>query len=123
MARRDDNDSSQKLKVRAHSAETNTTAIVEIHLQGLFFFQDKNGEVLQSCGSIYLNVFSFLLFQVTIYCQGFRLPFTLPLGPSPDYKTRDITAWNLFPEIASQIAQEDQCKCYLYVCLMNKQSV
>ncbi|NWZ33983.1 VIT1 protein, partial [Brachypodius atriceps] len=49
--------------------------------------------------------------EVTLYCQGFRLPFTLPLGPSPDYETRDITAWNLFPEIASQIAQEDQSTC------------
>ncbi|XP_062353542.1 vitellogenin-1-like [Cinclus cinclus] len=49
--------------------------------------------------------------EVTLYCQGFRLPFTLPLGPSPAYETRDITAWNLFPEIASQIAQEDQSTC------------
>ncbi|NWW61754.1 VIT1 protein, partial [Ifrita kowaldi] len=49
--------------------------------------------------------------DVTLYCQGFRLPFTLPLGPSPAYETRDITAWNLFPEIASQIAQEDQSTC------------
>ncbi|XP_066049216.1 vitellogenin-1-like [Chamaea fasciata] len=49
--------------------------------------------------------------EVTLYCQGLRLPFTLPLGPSPDYETRDITAWNLFPEIASQIAQEDQSTC------------
>ncbi|NXP62766.1 VIT1 protein, partial [Chloropsis cyanopogon] len=49
--------------------------------------------------------------EVTFYCQGFRLPFTLPLGPSPAYETRDITAWNLFPEIASQIAQEDQSTC------------
>uniref|UniRef100_A0A8C3R4C4 Phosvitin n=1 Tax=Cyanoderma ruficeps TaxID=181631 RepID=A0A8C3R4C4_9PASS len=49
--------------------------------------------------------------EVTLYCQGFRLPFTLPLGPSPDYETRDITAWNLFPKIASQIAQEDQSTC------------
>ncbi|KAJ7410124.1 hypothetical protein WISP_110911 [Willisornis vidua] len=48
---------------------------------------------------------------VTLYCQALRLPFTLPLGPSPTYKTRDITAWNLFPEIASQIAQEDQSTC------------
>ncbi|XP_068879342.1 vitellogenin-1-like isoform X2 [Aphelocoma coerulescens] len=49
--------------------------------------------------------------EVTLYCQGFRLPFTLPLGPSSAYETRDITAWNLFPEIASQIAQEDQSTC------------
>ncbi|NXD91120.1 VIT1 protein, partial [Chaetorhynchus papuensis] len=49
--------------------------------------------------------------EVTLYCQGLRLPFTLPLGPSPAYETRDITAWNLFPEIASQIAQEDQSTC------------
>ncbi|XP_014727674.1 PREDICTED: vitellogenin-1-like [Sturnus vulgaris] len=49
--------------------------------------------------------------EVTLYCQGFRLPFTLPSGPSPAYETRDITAWNLFPEIASQIAQEDQSTC------------
>ncbi|NXU44983.1 VIT1 protein, partial [Drymodes brunneopygia] len=49
--------------------------------------------------------------EVTLYCQGFRLPFTLPLGPSPAYESRDITAWNLFPEIASQIAQEDQSTC------------
>ncbi|NXF79640.1 VIT1 protein, partial [Sclerurus mexicanus] len=48
---------------------------------------------------------------VTLYCQALRLPFTLPLGPSPTYETRDITAWNLFPEIASQIAQEDQSTC------------
>ncbi|NWQ60813.1 VIT1 protein, partial [Neopipo cinnamomea] len=48
---------------------------------------------------------------VTLYCQALRLPFTLPLGPSPPYETRDITAWNLFPEIASQIAQEDQSTC------------
>ncbi|XP_009082603.1 PREDICTED: vitellogenin-1-like [Acanthisitta chloris] len=48
---------------------------------------------------------------VTLYCQALRLPFTLPLGPSPNYETRDITAWNLFPEIASQIAQEDQSTC------------
>ncbi|NWR47910.1 VIT1 protein, partial [Regulus satrapa] len=49
--------------------------------------------------------------EVTLYCQGFRLPFTLPLGLSPAYESRDITAWNLFPEIASQIAQEDQSTC------------
>ncbi|NXS36607.1 VIT1 protein, partial [Pomatostomus ruficeps] len=49
--------------------------------------------------------------EVTLYCQAFRLPFTLPLGPSPAYETQDITAWNLFPEIASQIAQEDQSTC------------
>ncbi|NXV57522.1 VIT1 protein, partial [Molothrus ater] len=49
--------------------------------------------------------------EVTLYCQGFRLPFSLPLGPSPAYETRDITAWNLLPEIASQIAQEDQSTC------------
>ncbi|NXI11782.1 VIT1 protein, partial [Irena cyanogastra] len=49
--------------------------------------------------------------EVTLYCQGFRLPFTLPLGPAPAYETRDITAWNLFPAIASQIAQEDQSTC------------
>ncbi|NXH03722.1 VIT1 protein, partial [Loxia leucoptera] len=49
--------------------------------------------------------------EVTLYCQGSRLPFTLPLGPSPAYETRDITAWNLFSEIASQIAQEDQSTC------------
>ncbi|NWS15736.1 VIT1 protein, partial [Pachyramphus minor] len=48
---------------------------------------------------------------VTLYCQALRLPFTLPLGPSPAYETRDITAWNLFPEIASQIAKEDQSTC------------
>ncbi|NWU15716.1 VIT1 protein, partial [Cephalopterus ornatus] len=48
---------------------------------------------------------------VTLYCQALRLPFTLPLGPSPAYETRGITAWNLFPEIASQIAQEDQSTC------------
>ncbi|NWI52084.1 VIT1 protein, partial [Calyptomena viridis] len=48
---------------------------------------------------------------VTLYCQALRLPFTLPLGASPTYETRDITAWNLFPEIASQIAQEDQSTC------------
>ena len=48
------------------------------------------------------------------------MPFTLPLGPPPSYETQDITAWNLFPEIVSQIAQEDQCKYYLYACLMNK---
>ncbi|KAF2984413.1 hypothetical protein EK904_003357, partial [Melospiza melodia maxima] len=49
--------------------------------------------------------------EVTLYCQGFRLPFTLPLGPSPAYETQDITAWNLLPAIASQIAQEDQSTC------------
>ncbi|NXY64015.1 VIT1 protein, partial [Callaeas wilsoni] len=49
--------------------------------------------------------------EVTVYCQGLRLPFTLPLGSSPSYETRDITAWNLFPAIASQIAQEDQSTC------------
>uniref|UniRef100_A0A8C4V6Y0 Phosvitin n=1 Tax=Falco tinnunculus TaxID=100819 RepID=A0A8C4V6Y0_FALTI len=48
---------------------------------------------------------------VTLYYQALRMPFTLPLGPSPPYETRDITAWNLFPEIASQIAQEDQSTC------------
>uniref|UniRef100_A0A8C0F8J8 Phosvitin n=1 Tax=Bubo bubo TaxID=30461 RepID=A0A8C0F8J8_BUBBB len=48
---------------------------------------------------------------ITLYYQALRMPFTLPLGPSPTYKTRDITAWNLFPEIASQIAQEDQSTC------------
>ncbi|NXX84558.1 VIT1 protein, partial [Urocolius indicus] len=48
---------------------------------------------------------------VTLYYQALRLPFTLPLGPSPAYETRDITAWNLFSEIASQIAQEDQSTC------------
>lgn len=42
------------------------------------------------------------------------MPFTLPLGPTPPYEIQDITAWNLFPQIASQIAQEDQCKYYLY---------
>ncbi|XP_064576069.1 vitellogenin-1-like isoform X2 [Zonotrichia leucophrys gambelii] len=49
--------------------------------------------------------------EVTLYCQGFRLPFTLPLDPSPAYETQDITAWNLLPAIASQIAQEDQSTC------------
>ncbi|XP_017680339.1 PREDICTED: vitellogenin-1-like [Lepidothrix coronata] len=49
--------------------------------------------------------------EVTLYCQALRLPFTLPLGPSPAYETRDITTWNLLPEIASQIAQEDQSTC------------
>ncbi|NWX76109.1 VIT1 protein, partial [Alca torda] len=48
---------------------------------------------------------------VTLYYQALRMPFTLPLGPSPTYETRDITAWNVFPEIASQIAQEDQSTC------------
>ncbi|XP_040421681.1 vitellogenin-1 [Cygnus olor] len=48
---------------------------------------------------------------VTLYYQGLRMPFTLPLGPSSSYNTRDITAWNVFPEIASQIAQEDQSTC------------
>ncbi|NXG25030.1 VIT1 protein, partial [Grallaria varia] len=48
---------------------------------------------------------------VTLYCQALGLPFTLPLGPSPTYETQDITTWNLFPEIASQIAQEDQSTC------------
>ncbi|KFV46604.1 Vitellogenin-1 [Tyto alba] len=48
---------------------------------------------------------------ITLYYQALRMPFTLPLGPSPTYKTRDITAWNLFPEIALQIAQEDQSTC------------
>ncbi|XP_062467267.1 vitellogenin-1-like [Pezoporus occidentalis] len=48
---------------------------------------------------------------VTLYYQALRMPFTLPLGPSPTYETRDITAWNFFPEIASQIAQEDQSTC------------
>ncbi|NXD79410.1 VIT1 protein, partial [Halcyon senegalensis] len=48
---------------------------------------------------------------VTLYYQALRMPFSLPLGPSPTYETRDITAWNLFPEIASQIAQEDQSTC------------
>uniref|UniRef100_A0A672ULF8 Uncharacterized protein n=1 Tax=Strigops habroptila TaxID=2489341 RepID=A0A672ULF8_STRHB len=48
---------------------------------------------------------------VTLYYQALRMPFVLPLGPSPTYETRDITAWNLFPEIASQIAQEDQSTC------------
>ncbi|KFQ15099.1 Vitellogenin-1 [Leptosomus discolor] len=48
---------------------------------------------------------------VTLYYQALRMPFTLPLGPSPTYETRDITAWNIFPEIASQIAQEDQSTC------------
>lgn len=49
------------------------------------------------------------------------MPFTLPLGPSSSYNTQDITAWNVFPEIASQIAQEDQCKYCRYACLVNKQ--
>ncbi|NXX64575.1 VIT1 protein, partial [Spizella passerina] len=49
--------------------------------------------------------------EVTLYCQGFRLPFTLPSGPSPAYETQDIAAWNLLPAIASQIAQEDQSTC------------
>lgn len=71
---------------------------------------------------ILMFFFSFLLFQVTLYYQGLRVPFTLPLGPSSSsYETRDITAWNFLPEIASQIAQEDQCKYYLYDCLMRKQ--
>ncbi|XP_054020932.1 vitellogenin-1 [Dryobates pubescens] len=48
---------------------------------------------------------------VTLYCQALRMPITLPLGQSPAYETQDITAWNLFPEIASQIAQEDQSTC------------
>ncbi|NWH60462.1 VIT1 protein, partial [Geococcyx californianus] len=48
---------------------------------------------------------------VTLYYQALRMPFTMPLGPSPARETRDITAWNLFPEIASQIAQEDQSTC------------
>ncbi|KAF1660386.1 Vitellogenin-1, partial [Aptenodytes patagonicus] len=48
---------------------------------------------------------------VTLYYQALRMPFTLPLGPSPTYETRDITAWNLLPEIASQITQEDQSTC------------
>ncbi|XP_014794486.1 PREDICTED: vitellogenin-1-like [Calidris pugnax] len=48
---------------------------------------------------------------VTLYYQALRIPFTLPLGPSPTYETRDITAWNVLPEIASQIAQEDQATC------------
>ncbi|XP_009980708.1 PREDICTED: vitellogenin-1-like [Tauraco erythrolophus] len=48
---------------------------------------------------------------VTLYYQALRMPFTLPLGPSPSYKTPDITAWNLFSKIASQIAQEDQSTC------------
>ncbi|XP_008489046.2 vitellogenin-1-like [Calypte anna] len=48
---------------------------------------------------------------VTLYYQGLRMPFTLPLGPSPTYETQDITAWNLLPKIASQIAQEDQSTC------------
>ncbi|NXT21335.1 VIT1 protein, partial [Syrrhaptes paradoxus] len=48
---------------------------------------------------------------VTLYYQALRMPFTLPLGPSPAYETQDITAWNLFPKIASQIAQEDQSTC------------
>ncbi|NWY52270.1 VIT1 protein, partial [Chionis minor] len=48
---------------------------------------------------------------VTLYYQALRIPFTLPLGPSPTYETRDITAWNVFPKIASQIAQEDQSTC------------
>ncbi|NXJ74285.1 VIT1 protein, partial [Trogon melanurus] len=48
---------------------------------------------------------------ITLYYQALRIPLTLPLGPSPTYKTRDITAWNVFPKIASQIAQEDQSTC------------
>uniref|UniRef100_A0A8B9PXA8 Phosvitin n=1 Tax=Apteryx owenii TaxID=8824 RepID=A0A8B9PXA8_APTOW len=48
---------------------------------------------------------------VTLYYQALRIPFTLPLGPSPTYETQDITAWNFLPEIASQIAQEDQSTC------------
>ncbi|KAF1604184.1 Vitellogenin-1, partial [Eudyptes chrysolophus] len=48
---------------------------------------------------------------VTLYYQALRMPFTLPLGPSPTYETRDITAWNLLPEIALQITQEDQSTC------------
>ncbi|XP_075280175.1 vitellogenin-1-like [Opisthocomus hoazin] len=48
---------------------------------------------------------------VTLYYQALRMPFTLPLGPPPSYETQDITAWNLFPEIVSQIAQEDQSTC------------
>ncbi|KFQ39222.1 Vitellogenin-1 [Mesitornis unicolor] len=48
---------------------------------------------------------------VTLYYQALRIPFTLPLGPSPTYETPDITAWNVFPKIASQIAQEDQSTC------------
>ncbi|NXJ61254.1 VIT1 protein, partial [Rostratula benghalensis] len=48
---------------------------------------------------------------VTLFYQALRIPFTLPLGPSPTYEPRDITAWNVFPKIASQIAQEDQSTC------------
>ncbi|NXN29549.1 VIT1 protein, partial [Nycticryphes semicollaris] len=48
---------------------------------------------------------------VTLYYQALRIPFTLPLGPSPVYETQDITAWNVLPKIASQIAQEDQSTC------------
>ncbi|NXI39881.1 VIT1 protein, partial [Galbula dea] len=50
---------------------------------------------------------------LTLYSQALRMPFTMPLGPSPTYETRDITSWNLFYEIASQIAQEDQSTCEL----------
>ncbi|NXA31647.1 VIT1 protein, partial [Eudromia elegans] len=48
---------------------------------------------------------------VTLYYQAFRIPFTLPLGPSSTYEAQDITAWNFLPAIASQIAQEDQSTC------------
>ncbi|NXD06927.1 VIT1 protein, partial [Nothocercus nigrocapillus] len=49
--------------------------------------------------------------MVTFYYQAFRIPFTLPLGPSSTYEAQDITAWNFLPAIASQIAQEDQSTC------------
>ncbi|POI35129.1 hypothetical protein CIB84_001119, partial [Bambusicola thoracicus] len=49
---------------------------------------------------------------VTLYYQGLQVPFTLPLGPSSSsHETRNITVWNFLPEIASQIAQEDQSTC------------
>lgn len=57
-----------------------------------------------------MSYFNLLLFQATLYYQGFPIPFALPVGPYLPYQTPGITAWSVLPEIASRIAQEDQGK-------------
>uniref|UniRef100_A0A7M4FIM9 Vitellogenin-1-like n=1 Tax=Crocodylus porosus TaxID=8502 RepID=A0A7M4FIM9_CROPO len=49
----------------------------------------------------------------TLYYQGFPIPFALPVEPYQPYQSSGITAWNVLPEIASRIAQEDQATCEL----------
>lgn len=56
MTRRDDDDFSQKLKVRVRSAETNTTAIVEMHLEGVFFPKIRVGFFCSHILSIWFNL-------------------------------------------------------------------